>query len=119
MTRNRYNEYNEWDDDTLLREDDKNWNPEINDSIEPLNDLELSQYYDESDNSRPVILNGDERDLHSYTVKNENTKSDQMNDLEPVHQRAKYSAKIDRFLNNGIMIVGVLLIAVILIAFLV
>ncbi|MDO4432655.1 MAG: hypothetical protein Q4B80_04980 [Aerococcaceae bacterium] len=34
-------------------------------------------------------------------------------------QRAKYHARIDRFLTNGIMIVGVLLIGVLLIAFLV
>lgn len=33
-------------------------------------------------------------------------------------QRAKYNAKIDRFLNNGILIVGVLLVLVLLIAFL-
>lgn len=33
--------------------------------------------------------------------------------------RAKYSAKVDRFLNHGIIIVGVLLLAVLLIVFLV
>lgn len=32
-------------------------------------------------------------------------------------QRTKYNAKIDRFLNNGIIIVGVLLIIVLVIAF--
>lgn len=34
-------------------------------------------------------------------------------------RRAKYSAKLDRFLTNGIIVVGVLLIVVLLIAFLV
>ena len=34
-------------------------------------------------------------------------------------RRAKYSAKIDRFLTNGIIVVGVLLVIVLLIAFLV
>ena len=34
-------------------------------------------------------------------------------------KRSKYSAKIDRFLNNGMIIVAVLLLAVLLIAFLV
>ena len=38
---------------------------------------------------------------------------------ELMPQRAKYSSKIDKFLNNGIMIVTILLIAVILVAFLV
>ncbi|MGX7109305.1 hypothetical protein [Facklamia miroungae] len=39
-------------------------------------------------------------------------------DSSKIKKRAKYSAKIDRFLNNGILIVGVLLILVLLIAFL-
>lgn len=38
---------------------------------------------------------------------------------QPKQKRAKYSAKVDRFLTNGIIIVTVLLIAVLLIAFLV
>lgn len=38
---------------------------------------------------------------------------------EPKLKRSKYSAKVDRFLTNGIIIVTVLLIAVLLIAFLV
>ncbi|UPQ85322.1 hypothetical protein M0R79_06615 [Ignavigranum ruoffiae] len=40
-------------------------------------------------------------------------------DSQQMEHRAKYSAKIDRFLNNGIIIVGILLLAVLLIAFLV
>ncbi|MCR8969147.1 hypothetical protein [Facklamia sp. 7083-14-GEN3] len=36
----------------------------------------------------------------------------------PIRKRAKYSAKMDRFLNNGIIIVGFLLVLVLLIAFL-
>ncbi|MGF3114507.1 hypothetical protein ACQV2R_03880 [Facklamia sp. P12937] len=39
-------------------------------------------------------------------------------DISSIRKRAKYSAKIDRFLNNGIIIVGVLLVLVLLIAFL-
>ncbi|HFI0463779.1 TPA: hypothetical protein ACGO1T_001803 [Streptococcus suis] len=38
---------------------------------------------------------------------------------DPIGHRAKYSAKMDKFLNSGIIIVGVLLLAVLLIAFLV
>ncbi|WP_282920206.1 hypothetical protein [Ignavigranum ruoffiae] len=40
-------------------------------------------------------------------------------DSQQMGHRAKYSAKIDRFLNNGIIIFGILLLAVLLIAFLV
>lgn len=39
-------------------------------------------------------------------------------DLPMRGQRAKYHAKMDRFLNNGILLVGVLLILVLVIAFL-
>lgn len=38
---------------------------------------------------------------------------------EAIGRRAKYSAKLDKFLNNGIIIVGILLLMVLLIAFLV
>ena len=38
---------------------------------------------------------------------------------DSIGHRAKYSAKMDKFLNSGIIIVGVLLLAVLLIAFLV
>ena len=38
---------------------------------------------------------------------------------ETLGRRAKYSAKVDNFLNNGIIISGILLLAVLLIAFLV
>lgn len=38
---------------------------------------------------------------------------------ESLGRRAKYSAKLDKFLNNGIIIVGILLVMVLLIAFLV
>lgn len=38
---------------------------------------------------------------------------------QPLAKRSKYSAKMDRFLNSAIIITGILLLAVILIAFLV
>lgn len=49
----------------------------------------------------------------------EDSISDEQEDSDPSPQRrAKYSAKIDHFLNNGIIIVGALLVMVLLIAFL-
>lgn len=39
--------------------------------------------------------------------------------ISPKEQRAQYHAGMDRFLNNGILICGVLLLAVLLVAFLV
>lgn len=44
---------------------------------------------------------------------------EEQDELVERQYRAKYSAKVDRFLNHGIIIVGVLLLAVLLIVFLV
>lgn len=69
--------------------------------------------FDESSQKDEAFGNEENSVLRRQDVIDQQTSADQT-----VGQRAKYNAKIDRFLNNGILIVGVLLIMVLLIAFL-
>lgn len=57
-------------------------------------------------------------DDHKIYYQEENEIEVENDDYAPIRKkRAKYHAKIDRFLTNGIIIVGVLLLGVLLIAF--
>ncbi len=58
-------------------------------------------------------------DWDEEVVYEETTDSHEDTEQTPIQRRAKYHARMDRFLTNGIIIVGVLLICVLLIAFLV
>lgn len=73
-------------------------------------------YYDEDTNGGiGSYVENDQDDLASAIEEGHNRSRNQ----DPIGHRAKYSAKMDKFLNSGIIIVGVLLLAVLLIAFLV
>ncbi|MCW6660253.1 hypothetical protein NHG25_07145 [Aerococcaceae bacterium NML191292] len=54
-----------------------------------------------------------------YNDDYDNQMDNYLEQVEVVGQRAKYSAKLDRFLNNGMIITGVLLLVVLAIAFLI
>lgn len=84
-----------------------------------------------ADHHNPTVnrpMEADERYQVYYQDENYNPFDSEHNTMNSVHpsdelqtprgKRAKYHAKIDRFLTNGIIIVGVLLLAVLLIAFL-
>ena len=94
------NQWNEWEgyEDFLMKDFDTQQGPYPPHDVDSLN----------LDPDLPTRVQADwwnEEDLLSQTP--------------PSYQRrAKYSAKIDHFLNNGILITGALLILVLLIAFL-
>lgn len=73
---------------------------------------------EEDDNRANRNITYDEVQEHALTEETSEGMS-----TEAIHpelpKRARYNAKIDRFLNNGIIITGVLLILVLIIAFLV
>lgn len=84
------------------------------DDIEKID--EENDYYDEVYNpeSYVEVEGGD-----IYSEELEEVYADDALDDASTYRRSKYSAKMDRFLNNGIIITGILLIMVLLIAFLV
>ena len=94
------NQWNEWEgyEDFLMENFDAQQGPYPPHDVDSLN----------LDPDLPTRVQSDwrnEEDLLSQTP-------------PPYQRRAKYSAKIDHFLNNGILITGALLILVLLIAFL-
>lgn len=64
-------------------------------------------------------VNEDDANTIEYQVDNQDELPTEDDGDQPIGQRARYHAGIDRFLNNGILICAVLLIAVLLVAFLV
>ncbi len=105
----------ETESDTL--EETQVWRPateeELDDTLDestPLRSERRNQVYAEE--------NWDQDDEEDYGD-NEFTENQEDSDQTPIQRRAKYHARMDRFLTNGIIIVGVLLICVLLIAFLV
>lgn len=85
---------------------------EVNPLSEEAEILPSRADYHQAKNRREERLSDNHFETQDYseTIEAEN--------VRPVEQRAKYNAKVDRFLNNGIIIVGVLLILVLIIAFL-
>lgn len=72
---------------------------------------EYANYQNDSDHYSEELFEKDNLTNHSLEFEEE--------EIDPNARRSKYSAKVNNFLNNGILITGILLIMVILIAFLV
>lgn len=85
------------------------------DELDP--SLYNDDWYYQEDTSGAIgsYVENDQDDLATIEIEAHSVSRNQ----DPIGHRAKYSAKMDKFLNSGIIIVGVLLLAVLLIAFLV
>ncbi|WP_124057558.1 hypothetical protein [Vaginisenegalia massiliensis] len=120
-----YQVYDEYEEDEALyeaqesiKEDD--WAPQGNYRLDrPLEEDQAISY----PSRRSLHAHDDnlQTPISMESLRTEDNDDWQGEDQDPglPKKRAKYSAKVDRFLNSGIIIVGVLLLAVLLIAFLV
>lgn len=105
-------EENQWpseEDYSYYQEQQDDFNPEYE---------TRSQRYANDEQEIPYESNYESEIPEEYTEENDEQEATRTSQNNAIPRRAKYNARIDRFLNNGIIIVGVLLIIVLVIAFL-
>lgn len=107
---NTESNYYDLDDDYPTTENDHN--------NQYAQDLDRNDYYNDDDYGNQP-LQYPRQESHEPTLDSRRLRREAPQEsLEELQgQRSRYNARIDRFLNNGIIIVGVLLIIVLVIAF--
>lgn len=107
---NTESNYYDLDDDYPTTENDHN--------NQYAQDLDRNDYYNDDDyGNQPLQYPRQESHEPTLGSRRLRREAPQESPEELQGQRSRYNARIDRFLNNGIIIVGVLLIIVLVIAF--